>query len=281
MGYIKDMKKKIITFSLIFLSLILFFLLKSKPSKNNGQNYKPPKNNDQNYKSINQNIIWYFGDKKIEFHYKKPPTKEEDNTLIFVIDESNLKDLFYDLDSHVVKIEPLNFANKNIFLLANKFYQSAGYTLYFAAILDLDNKKIIYKTGDLVKKGTFSDLQILNNGDVKISTFYPHYDYCRICAYSLADFLRYDGEKIISVNSFYQKEFKEIYQTFEKENGCYVVAGEKRLTFDEIKKQYGENYPCQASIKNITFSGATPKEYFFYKEKIERILKGEEVGVLD
>lgn len=266
------MKRKIILSFLIPLSLILFFLLKNKPSKNNHQNYK----------NINQNIIWYFANKKIEFHYKKPPKGQEDNTLIFTVDENNLKDLFYHLDYNVIKIEPLDFANKNIFLLANQFYQAAGYTLYFGTVLDLDSKKIIYKTGDLVKKGTFSYLEILNNGDIKISTLYPHYDYCRGCAYYLADFLRYDGEKMITVNSLYQQEFKEIYQTFEKENGCYVVAGEKRLTFEEIKKQYGENYPCRSSDKNLDlFTGATAKEYFFYKEKIERILKGEEVGVLN
>lgn len=266
------MKKNIILSFLIFLSLILFFLLKNKSTKNSYQNYK----------HINQNIVWYFSNKKIEFHYKKPPKGEEDNTLIFTVDEGNTKDLFYRLDYNVIKIEPLNFTNKNIFLLANRFYEAGGYTLYFAAILDLDNKKIIYKTGNLVKKGTFSFLEILNNGNIKISTLYPRYDYCRSCAFEMLDFLRYQDGKFISVNTLYKEEFERIYKTIKKEDGCYVLPGEKRLTFEQIKEQLGEDYQCRASEKSLPeFRGATPKEYFLLREKIEKIISGQEVRVFD
>ncbi|MFN4212447.1 MAG: hypothetical protein ACK4FL_00560 [Microgenomates group bacterium] len=232
--------------------------------------------------NIQNNVLWYIGENKIEFHYKNPPKGQEDNTLIFTIDKDGFKDLFHRLDYNVINIEPINFKEKTLYLISNIFYQAGSYSLYYALILDLETKNVLYQTPDLIKKGAFSNLKVLKNGDVRISTLYPNYDVCRSCAFEMVDFLRYQNGKFFPVNTFYKEEFKRMYKTIKKEDSCYVVPGEKRLTFKLIKEQFGNDYQCRASEKSLPeFRGATPKEYFLLKEKIEKIINGQERRVFD
>ncbi len=268
------MKKRLFLFFLIVAIFVFSGIFFNKKNLKTDESKKINK--------VNDNIFWYFGANKIEFHYKNPPKGEEDNSLIFSIDNEIFKDLFYRLDYNVIKIEPINLKEKILYLIANNFYQAAGYNLYYALILDLENKKVVYQTPKIIKNGTFSEIALLKNGDFKISTFYPNYDYCRSCAFEMVDFLRYQDGNFIPVNTFYKEEFKRIYETLKKEDGCYVGSGEKRLTFEQIKEQLGEDYQCRASVKSLPeFRGATPKEYFLLKEKIEKIIKGQEIRIFD
>lgn len=226
-------------------------------------------------------MIWYINENRVEFRFKNL-FKKEDKNFIWSLERENFKDLFYRLDYNSIKVDLLNFEEKTLYLISNVFYEAGGYSLYYALILDLENKEILYQTPDLIKRGTFSSLKTLENGDIKISTFYPNYDFCRNCAFEIVDFIRYQKGKIISVNTLYQDEFKRIFETFKREDGCYILPGQQRLSFEEIKAQYGEDYQCRASdISLVDFRGATPKEYFLFKDKINKILNNEEIWVLN
>lgn len=189
--------------------------------------------------------------------------------------------MFFNLDNNLIKVEPVNFNKKVLYLVSNNFYQAGGYFLYFGVILDLENKKVLYQTPEIIKKGSFSYWEILENGDFKISTYYPHYDFCQSCAFELADFIRYQENKFFSVNTHYKETFKKISEVYEKENSCYITPGGKRLAFEEIRARFGENYQCRSSVKDFdNFLGATPKEYFLFKGEIEKILTGNEAWIL-
>lgn len=247
------------------------------------------KNNEVNQSNMKinkswENVVWLIGNNQIVFQYKKNPNPQyqSDSSTITTIRAEDQPHLFERLDYNVIKVLPFTVGNKTFYLLANVFYQAAGYTLHYATIVDIDSNKALYRTNDMIDSGEFSNIQVLENGDIKVSTVYGHYDFCRSCGYYLNEYLGYkEGIGYVTKNANYKTEFIKLQSDINRNNHCAVINGGKQMTFEEVSQQYGENYQCRSSSSTPVMTGSSPKEYFNLKNKVDRIVKGEEVSLLD
>ena len=230
-----------------------------------------------------ENVTWLIGNNKVIFQRKKLSGRLFDVGDIYSIQKTEYPNMFESLDYNVIKVTPFNVGTKTFYLISNVFYQAAGYTLDYAIVVDIWAKKpVLYETNKYNVQGSFHNLSVLDNGDLKSWFIYSSYDFCRSCGYPLSEFLTYDAEKgFITHNTAYKEEYKKILAGMELNNHCAVVDGGKQFTFDEIKKQYGEDYQCRSSATTPIMLGITPKQYFELKDKVNRILNGEEISLLN
>lgn len=289
--------KKVIKRHWKFLFVILvaswiFFRYVVPAAQNNKQAVELTKRNNQNSvvsesKSSSEslgenNITWLIGNNQIVFQWKTPPPGSDSSDIV-TIKATDYPELFSNLDYNVIKVTPFKVGESILYLISNVYYQAAGYTLHHAIVVDIwRNGAVQYETNQYNIQGAFHTLSVAGNAELVSTFLYGSYDYCRSCGYLLKEFLAFVPHKgFISSNVAHKKEFEEMLANVEKNNHCAAVAGGRQVTFEDIKKQYGENYRCQSSQKDMKMSGTSPKEYFALKAKITKILSGEEVSLLN
>jgi len=231
-----------------------------------------------------ENITWLVGNKKIVFQFKKNPYPGSDSSDIVTITATDHPKLFENLDYNVIKVTPFNDGARALYLISNVFYQAAGYTPHHAIVIDIwRDGAVQYETSDLNTQGWFHNITVIGDGELKSTFVYGAYDFCRSCGYYLTEYLSYAGPKkgFLTNNTAHKEEFKKMLDDINRNNHCAVVAGGEQLTFEEIKKQYGEEYRCRASAANMRMKGTNPKQYFALKDKVTRIIKGEELSLLN
>lgn len=226
-------------------------------------------------------ISWNIGSNEVLFKQKTATGKDVN---VFTIKKSAYPKLFENLDYNKISVFPFNVNNKELYLVKNTYWQAAGDTLEYALIVDISAKKtIVYETNDQNIQGWFHNIYVREDGDLESWFVYGSHDSCRDCGYLVSEFLKYDDKKgFVSNNKNHVDEFKKVMAEINEYNSCSVVPGGKLVSFEEIKKQFGENFRCRPSDSGIgdKYLGSSPKEYFELKDKITKILGGEELSLL-
>lgn len=259
---------------------ILDYMAKSLSINSDNQNKTQPV--DQNQKT--ENITWLIGNNKIVLQFKNYPYPGGDTSDIMTITATDHPKLFENLDYNVIKITPLNDEARALYLISNVFYQAAGYTLHHAIVIDIwRDGAVQYETSDLNTQGWFHNLTVIGKDELKSTFVYGAYDFCRSCGYYLSEYLSYAGPRkgFLTSNTAHKEEFKKMLDDIKRNNHCAVVAGGEQMSFEEIKKQFGEEYRCKASAANMKMEGINPRQYFALKDKVTRIIKGEELSLLN
>lgn len=226
------------------------------------------------------NISWNIGSSEVLFKQKTATGKD---VSVFTIKKSVYPKLFVNLDFNEISITPFRANEKTFYLIKNSYYQAAGDTLEYAMVVDTSLKKVLFETNNKNIQGWFHNIYAREDGDLESWFVYGSHDYCRDCGYHVSEFLKYDDEKgFVSNNKNHVEEFKKVMAEINEDNGCSVVPGGKLVPFEDIKKQYGENYRCRPSDSGIgdKYLGSSPKEYFELKDKITKIIGGEELSLL-
>lgn len=229
-------------------------------------------------------VAWMIGQKSIVFrkmveniHSDVPFGMIANNEqVIHIVESDGFPKLFENMDYNALEVTPFISGGKTLYLIANKYYQAAGYTLEYAIVIDIfsSSNKALFETEG---SGTYPTIAISDNGDIKVSSYNPRYDYGNINGYYISEFYKFDGKtKFVSSNKDHKDDFIQMKADLEKNNSCSAVPGGEDLTFEEIRKEYGEDHKCRPSESDYSMSwflGVTPKEYFDLKDRIEEVLK--------
>jgi hypothetical protein len=245
-----------------------------------------------NFHKVSRDIYYQIENDSIRFRDKYS------GDWLSIITKKDFPWLFKNL-KYGLRLIPLYPNNKQHYLIGNIYPDHGGYAYSHFVIIDINNNnKILYESKKLFNKGIFSNVWVLPNDELRLVIGYPKRAYYGLSpSYLLTEFIIYDQktDSYISNNTAHKDKIKEVLNQIKKTNKCAVENGGKKITFEEIKKRFGENYKCRSNdeyfnspnpgFANKPYNGIpilnpiTPKEYFAITSFYTEILNNKEASL--